>query len=299
MNDNMSENTTWKGAYAYIPTPANADGDVDERALEALVDRCIADGIQGLTPLGSSGELPLLTSEQRARVIAKTVEAANGRVPVIGGVGGFDTRSMVADAKRAAADGCDGVLLVPLAYYPLRDAEVLSVIEAVAEAVDVPVVLYNHPDVTGVDLSDEVIRRAVEEFGIRYAKDASGQITRVSRWIRVTDGALNVFSATAVSPTAAMLLGAVGWMSGPAALLAKESREIYELASAGRWAEAVEAENRLNPALAVFRKLGPGRGIKALFEAAGQSVGQPFRPLAPITEDELAWVKGQLVGLRG
>lgn len=299
MNENMSENTTWRGAYAYIPTPADTANGVDEQALTALVDRCIADGIQGLTPLGSSGELPLLDSEQRARVIATTVAAANGRVPVIGGIGGFDTRSMVVDAKRAAAEGCDGVLLVPLAYYPLRDAEVLSVIEAVTAAVDVPVVLYNHPDVTGVDLSDEVIRRAVGELGIRYAKDASGQITRVSRWIRVTDGALNVFSATAVSPTAAMLLGAVGWMSGPAALLAEESRRIYELARAGRWSDAVDEENRLNPALAVFRRLGPARGIKALFQAAGQSVGQPFEPLAPISEEELVWVKGQLAGIRG
>lgn len=296
---NTTDSTAWRGAFAYIPTPADAGHDVDEGALTALVERCIADGIHGLTPLGSSGELPLLDSDQRARVNATTVAAANGRVPVIGGVGGFDTRSMVADAKRAAVDGCDGVLLVPQAYYPLRDPEVLSVIEAVVEAVDVPVVLYNHPGVTGVDLSDEVIRRSVAELGIRYAKDASGQITKISRWIEVTGGELNVFCATAVSPSSAMLLGAVGLMSGPAALLTAESREIYELAAAGHWAEAVTAENRLNPALTVFRKMGPARGIKALFEAAGQSVGHPFPPLAPISDEELGWVKGQLAGLRG
>ncbi|MEO3776516.1 dihydrodipicolinate synthase family protein [Micromonospora sp. B11E3] len=287
----------WSGVFPYLPTPLDADGTVRRTTLADIVERCLAAGVHGLTPLGSSGELPYLTGDQRLAVIEGTVAAAAGRVPVVPGVGGFDTASVVRDARAAVAAGSDGILLVILAYFPLRPAEILGMIGAVTAAVEVPVVLYHHPHLTHVEFSADVIAAAHRDHGVHHVKDASGRITNVARWLDATSGGIRYFSATAVPPTAAMLSGACGWMAGPAAAFPAESVEIYDLAVRGEWAAAQARERRLDSALNVFRTLGPGRGVKGLFAALGIDVGQPVPPLAPLDPAELALIRDDLARL--
>jgi 4-hydroxy-tetrahydrodipicolinate synthase len=284
----------WSGVFPYLPTPVDADGTVRQRALAAIVRRCLAAGVHGLTPLGSSGELPYLTGAQRLAVIEGTVTASAGRVPVVSGVGGFDTVSVIRDARAAVAAGSSGILLVILAYFPLRPPEILAMIAAVTAAVEVPVVLYHHPHLTHVEFTEDVVAAAHRDCGVDYVKDASGRITNVTRWLDATSGGIRYFSATAVPPTAAMLLGACGWMSGPAAAFPDESVEIYDLAARGEWEAAQAKERRLDSALHVFRQLGPGRGVKGLLAALGVDAGQPVPPLAPLSATEVARIREDL-----
>lgn len=279
--------SSWFGVFPYLPSPLTPDGEVDGQVMTRVVERCVDARVHGLTPLGSSGELPYLTSAQRIQVIDATVSAGDGRVPVVSGVGGFDTASVVRDAKRAQASGSDGVLLVPLAYFPLTDAEILTMIDAVTQAVGVPVVLYNHPHVTHVSLTTSLVSKAHYECGVDYVKDASGAIGNITAWRDATADRLRVFSATAVPPVAAMLVGACGWMSGPASVFPAASARIYELAARGEWQDAVKAQAELEPALDTFRRLGPGRAVKALLRAIGIDAGEPVAPLSGLTDEEI------------
>jgi 4-hydroxy-tetrahydrodipicolinate synthase len=272
---------------------------VRQQVLAAIVRRCLDAGVHGLTPLGSSGELPYLTGAQRLAVIEGTITASAGRVPVVPGVGGFDTASVTRDARAAVAAGSSGILLVILAYFPLRPAEILAMIDAVTTAVDVPVVLYHHPHLTHVEFTEDLVAAAHRDCGVNYVKDASGQITNVTRWLAATSGGIRYFSATAVPPTAAMLLGACGWMSGPAAAFPDESVQIYDLAVRGEWEAAQVKECRLDSALHVFRRMGPGRGVKGLLAALGIDAGQPVPPLAPIDTAELARIQEDLRRMSG
>ncbi|MEK8170649.1 dihydrodipicolinate synthase family protein [Streptomyces sp. M19] len=167
--------------------------------LTDIVRRCLDSGVHGLTrSAAAANSLPVRgpaagrDREHRRR--------GGGPGPGRAGVGGFDTASVVRDARDAVAAGSDGVLLAILAYFPLRPAEILGMIGAVTEAVDVPVVLYHHPHLTHVEFSADVIAAAHRDHGVRHVKDASGRITNVARWLDATSGGIRFFSATAVSP---------------------------------------------------------------------------------------------------
>src|SRR6185369_8697560 len=150
--------TRMHGLYTALVTPFNAADRVDEPALRALIRRQLADGVSGLVPCGTTGEAVTLSPAEYERVIAVTVEesrAGGKNAPVLAGAGASDTRDAVARAKRAAALGADALLIVTPAYNKPSQAGLLAHFRAVADAVAVPLVLYNVPGRTGVNLLPE------------------------------------------------------------------------------------------------------------------------------------------------
>jgi dihydrodipicolinate synthase/N-acetylneuraminate lyase len=276
------------GVFPYLVTPLTADGKLDEDVVERQVRRSIKAGVHGLTPLGSSGELPLVPQAVRDDMVRAVVDLAGGRVPVVAGVGAFDVRTGVDAAEAAQAAGADGIVAVLFGYFPLTGREAVTYFTAVAESVTVPVVLYYHPQFCRFELSGADAARLAEVDNIRYIKDASGQIANLSKWRIATDGAIGVFASTSFSPTAAMLLGAVGWMSGPATVLPGVSAAIYAHCREGRWQEAVALEQLIEPVLEAFRVHGPARTVKACLRALGLDAGGAIAPLAELTAAEMA-----------
>src|SRR5207302_5705856 len=138
-----------------------------------LCDDLITSGVHGLTPLGSTGEFAYLSNSQRAAVVQTTVEAANGRVPVVAGVASTSTSDAVAQAKVCQQLGADGILAILEAYFPLQDAQVEGYFRAIADAVDVPVVIYTNPQFQRSDLTLDVIARLSAHPPTGYIKDAS------------------------------------------------------------------------------------------------------------------------------
>ena len=276
------------GVYPYLVTPLTDDGGLDEDVVERLVRRSIKAGVHGLTPLGSSGELPLVPPAVRDDMVRTVVDVAGGSVPVIAGVGAFDVRTGVKSAEAAQCAGADGVLAVLFSYFPLTGAEAVTYFSAVAKAVTVPVVLYYHPRFCRFELSSSEMARLAEIDNIRYIKDASGVIANISKWRIASDDAIGVFASTSFSPTAAMLLGAVGWMSGPATVLPGVSAAIYSLCRDGKWREAVALEQIIEPVLNAFRAHGPARTVKAYLRAQGLDAGPVIAPLAELTSAEMA-----------
>ena len=159
--------TDLHGVFPYLVSPVDEAGRVKTEILARLADDLITAGVHGLTPLGSTGEFAYLSAAQRADIVRTTIEAAAGRVPVVAGVASTATSDAVAQARHYAKLGADGILAILEAYFPLADAQVEGYFRAIADAVDIPVVLYTNPQFQRNDLSLDVIARLAEHPRIR------------------------------------------------------------------------------------------------------------------------------------
>ena len=282
------------GVFPYLVSPVDASGQIRERVLGRLCDDLIKSGVHGLTPLGSTGEFAYLDNVQRAAVVQTTIEAANGRVPVVAGVVSTSTLDAVAQARAYQKLGADGILAILEAYFPLGDAQVESYFRAIADAVDIPVVIYTNPQFQRSDLTLDVIARLSAHPRIGYIKDASTNTGRLLSIMNRCGDAIKVFSASAHIPAAAMLIGGVGWMAGPACVIPRQSVQLYNLCKAGRWDEALALQRRLWSVNEAFARYNLAACIKAGLAIQGYEVGDPIPPQAALTADERKAVEAVL-----
>jgi len=285
--------TDFHGVFPYLVSPIDAQGRILTDVLGRLVSDLIKAGVQGLTPLGSTGEFAYLSREQRAAVVRSTIEAAGKRVPVIAGVASTSTADAVEQAKSYQALGADGILAILEAYFPLKDAQIESYFRAIADAVDIPVVLYTNPQFQRSDLTLDVIARLSTHLRIQYIKDAS---TNTGRLLSIMNRcpAIKVFSASAHIPAAVMLIGGVGWMAGPACIVPRQSVKLYELCRAGKWPQAMTLQRELWRINEAFARFNLAACIKAGLQIQGYAVGDPVPPQAALTPEERKVVEGIL-----
>jgi 4-hydroxy-tetrahydrodipicolinate synthase len=274
------------GVFPYLVSPVDASGQVRTGVLGRLCDDLIKSGVHGLTPLGSTGEFAYLNSEQRTAVVRTTIESAHRRVPVVAGVASTSTADAVAQAKSYQALGADGILAILEAYFPLKDEQIESYFRAIADAVDIPVVIYTNPQLQRSDLTLDVIARLASHPRIRYIKDASTNTGRLLSIMNRCGDAISVFSASAHIPAAVMLIGGVGWMAGPACIIPRQSVALYDLCKAQRWDEAMMLQRRLWRLNEAFARYNLAACIKAGLAIQGYDVGDPFAPQAPLAADE-------------
>ncbi|MCC7167055.1 MAG: dihydrodipicolinate synthase family protein [Rhodospirillales bacterium] len=285
------------GVFPYLVSPIEPDGRVKERVLADLVGFLIEKGVQGLSPLGSTGEFAYLDWAQKERIVAVTLEAAAGRVPVVPGVAATTTAEAVRQAKAYQAMGAAGILAVLEAYFPIGDDGVVDYFTAIARAVDRPVVLYTNPNFQRVDLSIPIIERLAKVPNIRYLKDASTNTGRLLTIMEKVGGDLEIFAASAHIPAAVMLIGGKGWMAGPACLAPAESVHLYELCRAKDWDAAMALQRRLWRLNQVFAKYNLAACIKGGLEILGFAVGDPLPPQAPLDAKGRAEVEQALLEL--
>ncbi|KPF92589.1 dihydrodipicolinate synthetase [Rhodopseudomonas sp. AAP120] len=278
--------TEFHGVFPYLVSPLDAGGRVRTDVLGRLCDDLIKAGVHGLTPLGSTGEFAYLGPAQREAVVRATIEAAAGRVPVVAGVASTSTADAVAQARAYQKLGATGILAILEAYFPLKDAQIESYFRAIADAVDIPVVIYTNPQFQRSDLTLDVIARLAEHPRIRYIKDASTNTGRLLSIINRCGESLQVFSASAHIPAAVMLIGGVGWMAGPACIAPRQSVALYELCKAQRWDEAMALQRKLWRVNEAFAKFNLAACIKAGLTLQGYDVGDPVPPQAPLTAEE-------------
>jgi 4-hydroxy-tetrahydrodipicolinate synthase len=274
------------GVFPYLVSPLDASGQVRTDVLGQLCDDLIKSGVHGLTPLGSTGEFAYLDNAQRAAVVQATIEAAQGRVPVVAGVASTSTSDAVAQAKAYQKLGADGILAILEAYFPLSDAQIEAYFRAIADAVDVPVVIYTNPQFQRADLTLDLIARLATHPRINYIKDASTNTGRLLSIMNRCGEAIKVFSASAHIPAAVMLIGGVGWMAGPACLIPRQSVELYNLCKAARWDEALALQRRLWRLNEAFARYNLAACIKAGLAIQGYAVGDPVAPQAALSANE-------------
>ena len=273
------------GVFPYLVSPIDAQGRILTDVLARLADDLIKAGVHGLTPLGSTGEFAYLTREQRTAVVQATIEAAAKRVPVIAGVASTSSADAVEQARHYQALGADGILAILEAYFPLKDAQIESYFRAIADSVDIPVVLYTNPQFQRSDLTLDVIARLGDHPRIGYIKDAS---TNTGRLLSIINRApqMKVFSASAHIPAAVMLIGGVGWMAGPACIVPRQSVRLYELCRAGQWPEAMKLQRELWRINEAFARFNLAACIKAGLQIQGYAVGDPVPPQAALSADD-------------
>ena len=273
------------GVFPYLVSPVDADGKVRASVLGRLCDDLIRAGVHGLTPLGSTGEFAYLNSEQRTAIVSATIEAAERRVPVVAGVVSTATNDAVAQAKAYQKLGAAGILAILEAYFPLADAQVESYFRAIADAVDIPVVIYTNPQFQRSDLSLDVIERLAAHPRIGYIKDASTNTGRLLSIMNRCGDNIRVFSASAHIPAAVMLIGGQGWMAGPACIIPRQSVELYNLCRRRRWEEAMTLQRKLWRVNEAFARYNLAACIKAGLAIQGYDVGDPVPPQSPLTAE--------------
>src|SRR6476659_2209111 len=273
--------TDFHGVYPYLVSPIDAGGHILTDVLGKLASDLIKAGVHGLTPLGSTGEFAYLNRAQREAVVQATIEAAEKRVPVSAGVASTATADAIEQAKAYQGLGADGILAILEAYFTLKDTQIESYFRAIADAVDIPVLLYTNPQFQRSDLSLDVVARLAEHPRIQYIKDASTNTGRLLSIMNHCEG-LRVFSASAHIPAAVMLIGGVGWMAGPACIVPRQSVRLYELCRTGKWPEAMKLQRDLWRINEAFARFNLAACIKAGLQIQGYAVGEPVPPQAPL-----------------
>jgi 4-hydroxy-tetrahydrodipicolinate synthase len=285
------------GVFPYLVSPIRTDGQVDADVLARLCDDLIGAGVHGLTPLGSTGEFAYLSWAQRRRVVEVVVAAARRRAPVVAGVGSTTIADAVMQAREFERLGCDGILAILEAYFPLPDEGVFAYFKAIADAVSVPVVIYTNPNFQRSDLSLPVIERLSHVENIGYIKDASFNTGRLLSIINRVEGRMRVFAASSHIPACVMLIGGVGWMAGPACVAPRQSVELYDLCRRGQWDAAMARQRPLWALNQAFARHNLAACIKGGLRLQGYEVGDPLPPQAPLSAEGVEEVRRALVSI--
>ena len=275
----MSE--PFRGTYTVLVTPFTADGAaVDLAALQRLVAFQLANGVDGLIPLGSTGEFLSVSRDERAAITETVVRAAAGRVPVLVGTGAEDTREAVVLSREAEALGADGVMVIPPFYSVPTDDELYVHYKAIADAIGIPVMVYNNPATANVDLTPPLLARLSTIDGCRYVKESTLDVTRIRDITAACGDRMAVFAGVLGYESA--WLGAVGWVAVCSNVAPRLSSDMFRAAAAGDRAAALPLYRRLAPLLPWVGGPRYVSGTKAAFRLLGMDMGPPRPPRLPL-----------------
>ena len=282
------------GIYPALVTPMTADEQVDRQTLAEFVDYLIAEGgVDGIIPLGSTGEYYALSAAEREAVLKTVLEAAGGRVPVLAGANAGATADVADYCRQAEQLGASGVLLAA-PYYSLPTAdELFEHFRVVDRAIGIPIMLYNYPGRTGVDMVPDLIERLAELDAVQYVKESSGVVSRVSEIIRRSGDKIAVFCGCDTAALESFVLGAAGWVGGVVNVLPKEHVKLFDLAVRQKdFLAARKVYYEILPVLSLIEGGGKyTQFVKAGCEIVGRPAGPPRRPLLPATADEVERLK--------
>ncbi len=281
----MKKNKPIRGCGTALVTPFLDNGQLDEMALKKLVEFQIREGIDFLVPCGTTGESATLHLDEILRVIEIVLETANGKVPVVAGAGGYDTDKVVEMAKQVAKLGVDAILSVTPYYNRPTPEGLYHHFKKIAEAVDVPVILYNIPGRTGCNLLPDTVVRLSEIPNIIGIKEASGNIDQiVELCVKVPEDFL-VFSGDDAVTIPIIALGGVGVISVIANEMPQQMVALVKACLAGRFDEALKIQKKLYPLMrANFIETNP-IPVKAALAMMGK-IRENYRlPLVPMKQE--------------
>jgi 4-hydroxy-tetrahydrodipicolinate synthase len=285
------------GSYTALVTPFTPDGEsVDVAAFDALLERQIAGGISGLIPSGTTGESPTLTESEQVLLVKRCVEIAKGRVPVFAGTGTFSTKKTIEASRRAMEAGATGVMVVMPYYSKPTQEGLFQHVVAVAKSVDAPIILYNIPGRSSVDLLPETTERiCAAAANVVATKEATGNVLRAQELKRRLGDRLTVMSGDDGLTLAMMSVGAKGVISVTSNLYPDKLSEVTSLALANRWDEARAAHFRLIPvheAMFIESNPGPAKAYAASKGWMNDTVRLPLVPPGAATRAKVTEILG-------
>ena len=287
----------WKGVFTALVTPMTAAEDVDYAALTAFVEYQVGEGrVHGLIPLGSTGEYYALTPDERRAVLQTVLDAARGRVPVVAGTNAGSTRDVIHYCRQAEQMGAAGVLLAPPYYSLPTPDELFEHFRAVDDAIGIPIMLYNYPGRTGVDMRPDSIERLATLRNVRYVKESTGEMPRITELLRRCGDSLGVFCGCDTIALESLMVGAIGWVGGVANVLPASHTKLYELVVEKKdYPAARKLFFEMLPTLELMEGGGKyTQWVKAACGLMGHECGPPRRPLGPATKSELTQLREAL-----
>jgi 4-hydroxy-tetrahydrodipicolinate synthase len=282
------------GCGTALATPFTTSGEVDERALRALVDWQIAEGIHFLVPCGSTGEAATMTPEEHRRVVEITVDQTRGRVPVVAGAGSNDTRKAIAFSREMKAAGATHLLHVSPMYNKPPQRGIVAHFEAIVEATDLPVVVYNVPGRTASNIEAATMLELAALPNVVAVKEASGNLAQVSEIIRGRPATLSVLSGDDAMTLPIMAAGGDGIISVISNATPRLMARLTEAAAGGDYATARSLHHRLTPwMVAAFVESNP-MPVKAALAMMGRMENVVRLPLVPLADKHVATVRKAL-----
>lgn len=291
--------TNIHGIIAYPITPFTADGSgVDAAALTALVDRLVGTGAHAIAPTGSTGESAYLTEDEFDTVVDVTVGAVAGRVPVIVGASDLTTANTVRRARYAQQAGADALMILPVSYWKLTEREIIAHYAAVAAAVDLPIMVYNNPATSGIDMSPELLVRMFDEIdNVTMVKESTGDLMRMRRIKELSGGELPFYNGSNPLVLDALTEGAAGWCTAAPNLRPQPCLDLYDAVRAGDVDRARQIYDDLAPLLRFIVAGGLPTTVKAGLALLGSNVGDPRAPLLPLDASGRAELRAMLTGV--
>ncbi len=276
--------TKFRGAFVAIVTPF-INGKVDEQGLRDLIEFQIAGGTHGIVPCGTTGESATMDHDEHHRVVELTIEAVNGRVPVLAGTGSNSTAESIELTRHAKEAGADGALMITPYYNRPSQEGLYQHFKAVAEAVDLPIILYNVPSRTGVNMLPETVARCAAIDNIVGIKEATGSLNQISEVIRLCPEDFALMSGDDFTAMATVAVGGTGVISVTSNVAPADMAQMMEAVLNGEYPRARELHYKLFPLMqAMFFDSNPVPAKTALARMGKITSGEPRMPLYPMND---------------
>ena len=285
--------SVFSGAATALVTPFTAQG-IHFAALERLVVWQIEAGIDALVLNGTTGEASTQTSEEKQSVVRCGVKAAAGKVPIIAGTGGNDTAKVIADSQKAADAGAAALLIVTPYYNKTTPAGLLAHYAAICAAVPLPVIVYNVPSRTNMNITSAIMQKLADIPGIVGIKEASGDIKQIGDTARLCAGRIAVYSGNDDHVVPVLSVGGVGVITTVGNILPREMHDLCALWFAGDIQQSLAVQQRVNPLVdTLFSEVNP-IPVKTALRLMGHEVGPLRLPLVDMQPDKQAAMEGEM-----
>src|SRR5262245_537410 len=290
----MTAKTNFKGSFTALVTPF-ANDSLDEKAFRGLVDWQIAEGTSGLVPVGTTGESPTLSHEEHDRVVAWCVEQAKGRVPVVAGAGSSATADAIARSRDAEAAAPDAVLIVTPYYNKPTQAGLYQHFKAINDAIGIPIIIYNIPPRSVIDMSVDTMKRLFELKNIAGVKDATASMVRVSQQRAAMGEDFNQLSGEDATVLGYMAHGGHGCISVTSNVAHRLCAEFHAAWARGDVATALKIHDKLMPLHTnLFMESNPAP-VKYAMSLLGKMEEKLRLPMVPVSEPTRAAVRSAMV----
>ena len=288
------KNTIFTGAGIAIITPMNADGSINYQGLGDLIENQIANGTDAIIICGTTGEASTMTDEEHLECIRFAVEKTAGRIPVIAGTGSNDTRYAIELSKEAEAVGVDGLLLVTPYYNKTTQRGLIAHFTAIADAVNVPIILYNIPGRTGVNMEVATVKKLAEHRNIAAIKEASGNISYAAKLIAACGDNIDVYSGNDDMVVPLVSLGGKGVISVASHVIPKQMHDMVQYCLDNNFAEATKLQiEYLDLINSIFIEVNP-IPVKEALNMMGVNVGPCRMPLYEMSDEHKAVLRASL-----
>ncbi|MGU3375179.1 dihydrodipicolinate synthase family protein [Chryseobacterium sp. M5A1_1a] len=285
------KNVPFKGIIAYPITPFDENEKVDIPLFKHLVERLITSGSHGIAPLGSTGVMPYLSDEEKEEVTEATLQQVKGRIPTLVGVSNLTTEKTIHHAQFAEKAGADAVMIIPMSYWKLTDDEIVAHYDAVAGKISIPIMAYNNPATSGVDMSPALLKRLLEIPNVTMIKESTGDIQRMHYLRRELGEEVAFYNGSNPLALAAFSAGARGWCTAAPNLIPELNIGLYNAVEEGDLEKAKKIFYQQFDLLKFIVNKGLPRAVKSGLNILGEDGGNLRSPLKPLHEKEAEELK--------